>query len=86
MFKMGSHVPFEYSKYKNGQKKGWESKCQFDSQPLKIWNRLDLLTCRWHVTYYWKALDEGYKFSLNLNSIEGLKKNYEPPKLQKSQF
>jgi hypothetical protein len=22
-----------------GQKKGWESKCQFDSQPLKVKNR-----------------------------------------------
>ncbi len=29
-----------------GQKKGQESKCQFDSQPLKIWNRLELRVCR----------------------------------------
>jgi hypothetical protein len=30
-----------------GQRKGWESKCQFDSQPLKVGNRLDLRACKW---------------------------------------
>jgi len=28
--------------------------------------------CRWHARYFWKALDEGYNFSLDLTSIEGL--------------
>jgi len=28
--------------------------------------------CRWCVTYCWKALNEGYNFSLDLTSIRGL--------------
>ncbi len=51
MSKMGSHVPFEYLKHKYGQKKGQESNCQFDSQPLKVKNFPYLLTCRWRATY-----------------------------------
>jgi len=34
-----------------GQKKGWESNCQFDSRPLKVNNRPNFLMCGWHVTY-----------------------------------
>ncbi len=30
MFKMGSHVPFEYLKHKYGRKKSQESNNQFD--------------------------------------------------------
>jgi hypothetical protein len=29
-----------------GQKKGRESKCQFDSQPLKVRNRFELCVCK----------------------------------------
>jgi len=38
------------------QKKGRESNWQFDSQPLKVWNRLDFLMCRWRAIYYWNLL------------------------------
>jgi hypothetical protein len=55
-----------------GQKKGWESNCQFDSRPEKVRNRPDLLSCRWHATYRWKALDESYNFTLDRTSIRGL--------------
>jgi hypothetical protein len=55
-----------------GQKKGWESNCQFDSRPLKVGNHLDFLTFRLHAASHWKALNEGYNFALNLNSIKGL--------------
>jgi hypothetical protein len=55
-----------------GQKKGWESNCQFDSWPLKVGNRPDLLVFRWLVTYHWKALDKGYNFTLDCISIQGL--------------
>jgi hypothetical protein len=41
----------------HGQKKGRESNCQFDFRPLKIKNRPDFFTWRWHATYYLKALD-----------------------------
>jgi len=50
-----------------GQKSNW----QFDSQPLKVENRLDFHACRWHATYHWKALDKGYNFALDLISIRG---------------
>jgi hypothetical protein len=46
--------------------------CQFDSQPLKIKNRPDFFVYRWHATYPWKTLDEGYDFTLYLISIKGL--------------
>jgi len=70
---MGSHDPFEYLNTSYGPKKGQESICQFDSWPLKVKNRPDLLMCMWHVTYCWKALNEGYNFALDLTSIGGLK-------------
>jgi hypothetical protein len=72
MFKMGSDILFKYISY--GQNKGRESNYQCDFQPLKVRNLLDLLMCRWHVTYRWKLLDEGYKFALNLTLVEGLHK------------
>jgi hypothetical protein len=50
-----------------GQKKGRESNWQFDFWPLKVGNWLDSHACRWHVTYCWKALDEGYNFASDLN-------------------
>jgi hypothetical protein len=64
-----------------GQKKGRESNCQFDFQPLKVGNRLDLLTCRWRATYHWKALNKGYNFSLDLTSIIGLHTKLCTPKV-----
>jgi hypothetical protein len=72
---MGLHDPFEYLRTYNtsyGWKKGRESKCQFDSQPLKVKNRPELLVCRWRATYLWKNVDKGYNFSLDLTSIKGL--------------
>jgi hypothetical protein len=50
-----------------GQKKGWESNCQFDSRPKKVGNWPNL-----NATYRWKALDESYNFALDLTSIQGL--------------
>jgi hypothetical protein len=57
-----------------GKKKGWESKCQFDSWPLKVRNRLEIRDYKCHITYPWKVLEKGYNFSLNLTSIGGLHK------------
>jgi hypothetical protein len=56
------------------RKKGRESNWQFDSRPLKVGNRPDLLAFRWRATYRWKALDEGYNFASDLIAIGGLKK------------
>jgi hypothetical protein len=55
-----------------GQKKGRESNCQFDSQPLKVKNHLGSLVCRSCATYHWKSLDKGYNFALDLTTIRGL--------------
>jgi hypothetical protein len=64
-----------------GQKKGQESNCQFDSQPLKVRNRPTSLVCKWHATYRWKAFDEGYNFALDLISIGGLHTKLWAPKV-----
>jgi hypothetical protein len=42
------------------------------NRKLKVKNRLDFCACRRHATYCWKALNEGYKFFLDLTSIRGL--------------
>jgi hypothetical protein len=57
-----------------GKKKGQESNWQFDSQPLKIGNQLDLGVCSWSATHCWKTLKENYKFALDLIPIGGLSK------------
>jgi hypothetical protein len=64
-----------------GQKKGRESNCQFDSQPLKVENRPDFLACRWRATTHWKALNERYNFALDLISIRGLHTKLRGPKI-----
>jgi hypothetical protein len=71
MSKMGSYGPF-------GQLK---SNWQFDSQPLKVRNRSDSGACKWSATHRWKALEESYKFALNLVSIKGLNKELWPRKV-----
>jgi len=64
-----THLDISNTSY--GQKKGWESNWQFNSQPLKFKNRPNFVVCRWRVTYHWKDLDKGYDFSLDLISIRG---------------
>jgi hypothetical protein len=80
---MGSHDPFKYIKHKLWRKKGQESNCQFDSRPLKIRNRPNLLACKCHATYCWKAFNKGYNFSLDLTSIRGLQKRLWASKVAK---
>jgi hypothetical protein len=36
---------------------------------------------RWHATYFWKALNEGYNFASDLISIEGLHTKLWGPKV-----
>jgi hypothetical protein len=66
-----------------GQKKGWESNWQFDSQPLKVRNHPNFLVFRWHATYCWKALDDVYNFASDLISIKGLHTKLCAPKVLK---
>jgi len=49
-----------------GQKKGRESKWQFDSRPLKVGNRPLPDVQFWSATRRWKALDKSYNFALDL--------------------
>jgi hypothetical protein len=72
MSKMGSHCSFEIWNRSYDQKKGRKSNCQFDSRPQKVSNRPDLLNCRGHATYRWKALDESYNFASDHVAIRGL--------------
>jgi hypothetical protein len=52
-----------------GQKKGRESNWQFDSRPLKVWNR-HLTNIRFEsATRRWKDLDKGYNFGSDLVAI-----------------
>jgi hypothetical protein len=62
MSKMGLHYSFGYLKHKL-----WQNK-----RPLKVENRPNVFACKWRDTYYWKALDKAYIFSLDLISIRGL--------------
>jgi hypothetical protein len=45
-----------------------------DSRPGKVKNRPNLLGYRQRATYRWKALNEGYNYSLDCIAIEGLQK------------
>jgi hypothetical protein len=38
----------------------------------KVGNCPEFLVCKWHATYHWKVLNEGYNFALDLISIEDL--------------
>jgi hypothetical protein len=44
----------------------------FDSRPLKVGNRPEILNCTELATYRWKALDESYNFASDRTSIRGL--------------
>jgi len=75
MSKMGLHDPFGHLKHKLWPKERSGVKLSiwlFDSWPLKVGNRHGFLTCKWCVTYHWKALDMGDNFDLDITSIGGL--------------
>jgi hypothetical protein len=74
-----THLNISNTSY--GQKKGQESNWQFDSRPLKAGNRPNFLTFKWHVSYHWKTLYDGYNFALNLISIGGLNTKLWAPKV-----
>jgi len=74
MSKMDLHDPFGYLKHKlwPKEKLGIKLPIWLLTTKRKFVNLPDLLTCRWRVTYHWKALDKGYNFYLDLTSIRGL--------------
>ncbi len=56
---------------------------QIAIRPLKVGNRPDFLAFRWHATYFWKFIDNGYSFVLDLISIGGLHAKLWAPKVAK---
>jgi hypothetical protein len=64
-----------------GQKKGHESNCQFVFRPVKVGNHPNFVACRWSVTYRCKALNEGYKFALDLILTGGFHAKLWAPKV-----
>jgi hypothetical protein len=75
-----NHLDTYNTSYGN-KKKGRKSNWQFDSWPLKVKNRPNPGAYRWSVTRCWKALDESYKFALDLIPIGGLSKELWPCKV-----
>jgi hypothetical protein len=69
---MGLHCPFGHLKHKLWPKKGQELNWQFDSQPLKVWNRPNFLASRQRATYHWKAFNNSCNVFLDLIAIGGL--------------
>ncbi len=67
------------------------SNWQFDSRSLKVGYRFNFVACRCHVTYpvslddyvswFWKDLNKGYNFALDLISIGGLHMKLWCPKI-----
>jgi len=64
-----------------GQKKGRESNWQLDSRPPKVGNQPESDVSRWSATRRWKALEEGYKFGLDLVLIRGWGEKLWSPKV-----
>jgi hypothetical protein len=63
------------------ERKGRESNWQFDSRPPKVGNRPDPSVCRQSATHRWKALEERYKFALDLVPIRGMSRELWAPKV-----
>jgi hypothetical protein len=57
---------------KKGQESNSRESASFDSRPLKVGNRPEILGCRRRATYRWKVLDESYNFASDRTSIRGL--------------
>jgi hypothetical protein len=57
---------------KKGRESNFRESASFDSRPLKVGNRPEILSCKRRATYCWKALNESYNFALDRTSIWGL--------------
>jgi hypothetical protein len=74
-----SHLDICSSSY--GQKKDRESNWQFDFRPLKVGNWPESDVSKRSVTWRWKAIEEGYKFGLDLVPIRGWGEKLWSPKV-----
>jgi hypothetical protein len=78
---MSSHDPFGHLKHKLWPKERSGVKLAVWLPIIESQESTWFLVCRWHATYHWKALDEGYNFSLDLISIGGLHTKLWPRKV-----
>jgi hypothetical protein len=78
---MGSEDPFEHLKHKLWSKERPRVKLAIWLLTIKSQELTDFLACRERATYHWKALDEGYNFSLNFIAIKGLHVKLWAPKV-----
>jgi len=69
-----------------GLKKSWESKCQFDSQPLKIENYPKIHACSGVPHIAGKLFTRARIFLLNSSQSKVFTSSYGCPKWQKSQL
>jgi len=83
MSKMGLHDPFEYLQHKLWLKQSQKSKCQLDSQPLKVKNRFDLRAYKGACHISLERSNKGYNFALNLTLIRGLHKKFSVSKVMR---
>jgi hypothetical protein len=81
MSKMGSHRPFGHLKHKLWPKEGLGVKLAIGLLTIKSQESTWFPYGRWHATYRWKALDEGYNYVLDLISIGGLHTKLWGPKV-----
>jgi hypothetical protein len=81
MSKVGQHHPFGHLKHKLWPKERSEVKLTIWLSTTKSQESTNFLMCMWHVTYHWKAFDEGYNFALDLISIRGFHTKLWGPKI-----
>jgi len=75
---MALHEPFRHLQHKLWSKEQPGVKLL---NLKKVGNQPDLGVCRWSATHCWKALEESYKFPLNLIPIQGLSQELWAPKV-----
>ncbi len=78
-----THLNTQNTSY--GQKKGWESNLQFNSQALKVKNHPNFLACTWHAHTIGKLSTRIITLLQTSYQSEICRENYGPPKSRESQ-
>jgi hypothetical protein len=78
---MASHEPFGHLQHKLWSKEGPGVKLTIWLLTTKSWESTRPRVCRWSATHRWKALEESYKFALDLILIRRLSRELWAPKV-----
>jgi hypothetical protein len=73
-----------YNSY--GRNNGQKSKCQFDSQPLKVRDHSNLHVCKGRAIYFGKLLTRATTLFWISSQLEVCIRSYVPPKCSEFQF